>query len=483
MTQDPRHSAPEDDEFLALDEEAETYWDIVWTQFGKYKLSFYALFGVIALFLLAVYAPLIALDLPFYFSRGDETSYPWLVHIFNRVYFEGTIDVLFNSLIFLLPISAAIIFGFRVASRKLPKRDRRRANRNGILVALAVSVLANVYLIAFPYETEYPSAKDEIESIETAQSELPEARAERKSLPGEPGTYIHTRLINTGVGFPFVSRKTVELTAEDIAESQAEADAKIADLEKQASTEISYLFPPVPYSFMARTKEFRAEASSQHYFGTDHLGRDNFTRMLFGTRIALTVGIVAVSIYIFIGILFGSLAGYFGGWVDMVIMRFIEIMMCFPSFFLILTLAAFVDEPSIFYVMVIIGVTRWTGVARLVRGEFLRLRNQEFVQAAKALGLPEWRIIFRHILPNALGPVLVAASFGVASAILIESTLSFLGLGDRSSPTWGLILNDGRVYRNELMIILPGLAIFVTVSLFNLMGDGLRDALDPKLRK
>ena len=221
----------------------------------------------------------------------------------------------------------------------------------------------------------------------------------------------------------------------------------------------------------------------EHPLGTDNIGRDVFARMVFGTRVALTIGVLAVGIYITIGVILGAFAGYFGGWVDLLIQRFIEIMMCFPSLFLIMTLAAFVESPSIFHVMLIIGVTRWTTPARLVRGEFLRLRNEEFVQAAKALGLPEWRIIFKHILPNALGPVLVTATFGVASAILIESTISFLGLGDPSAPTWGTILNDGRVFRNNLMILLPGLAIFVTVSLFNLMGEGLRDALDPKMRR
>ena len=222
--------------------------------------------------------------------------------------------------------------------------------------------------------------------------------------------------------------------------------------------------------------------SGAHWFGTDTEGRDVFARMLYGTRVSLTIGIVAVSIYVAIGIFLGAIAGYFGGFVDALVSRAIEIMICFPSFFLILTLAAFVEERSIFHVMVIIGITSWTGVARLIRAEFLRHKELEYAQAAIALGVPRRRIIFRHILPNAISPVLVTATFGVASAILTESGLAFLGLGDISSPSWGMTLSAGRMEGKLWLILFPGLAIFLLVSMLNLLGEGLRDALDPKLR-
>ena len=217
--------------------------------------------------------------------------------------------------------------------------------------------------------------------------------------------------------------------------------------------------------------------------GIDSAGRDVFVRMLYGTRVSLSVGVIAVGIYLSIGIVLGALAGYFGGAVDAGILRAIEIFLCFPALFLILTFISFLEQPSIVWVMVFIGLVGWTGPARLVRGEFLRLRNADFVAAAKAQGLTNTRIIFRHVLPNALGPVLVNATFGVASAVLVESSLSFLGIGDRSLPSWGRILAVGRAMGDDRMMLIAGVAIFVTVSAFNLAGEGIRDALDPRLRK
>ncbi|MFL2864422.1 MAG: ABC transporter permease subunit [Pirellulaceae bacterium] len=221
-----------------------------------------------------------------------------------------------------------------------------------------------------------------------------------------------------------------------------------------------------------------------HFLGTDGQGRDLASRMIWGGQISLAVGIVAVSIYVFIGIIVGSVAGYFRGKVDMIISRLIEVVICFPHFFLIIAIVAFLG-PGIFKIMIIIGLTGWTGVARLIRGEFLRLGNQEFVMAGRSLGYSSKRIIFKHVLPNAIAPVLVSATFGIAGAILTESALSFLGLGITIPiPSWGGILSTGRESMNiaPWIIFSPGIAIFITITCYNLVGEALRDASDPRLR-
>jgi peptide/nickel transport system permease protein len=224
--------------------------------------------------------------------------------------------------------------------------------------------------------------------------------------------------------------------------------------------------------------------SLRHPLGTDQLGRDVLARMLHGARISLLVGFVAVGIAVTVGILVGSIAGYFGGWIDNLLMRLVDAIISFPSFFLILTVVALL-KPSFWNVMVVIGLTGWTGTARFIRAEFLSLKEREFVQAAHALGLKSSRIILLHLLPNALMPVLVSATLGVAGAILTEAGLSFLGFGVQPpQPTWGNILTEGRLYIFDAwwLTLFPGLAILVTVLSFNLVGEGLRDALDPRSR-
>lgn len=246
---------------------------------------------------------------------------------------------------------------------------------------------------------------------------------------------------------------------------------------------------PVPYSptdYLRDLPDRRQKPpSTSHWMGTERDSADVLSRMIHASRIALTIGFISTGIAVAIGVVVGGLMGYYAGRVDMLGMRLIEIFESIPTLVLLLTIVA-VFERNIYLMMAIIGLTGWTGNARFVRAEFLRLRKQDFVQAAVAAGLPTRSIIFRHMLPNGVAPVLVSASFGVAAAILIESVLSFLGLGLVQEPSWGGMLDQARGAGGDFLwwiAIFPGMAIFLTVFAYNLIGESLRDALDPKLRR
>jgi peptide/nickel transport system permease protein len=232
-------------------------------------------------------------------------------------------------------------------------------------------------------------------------------------------------------------------------------------------------------------KKILTAPSGEHLLGTDQLGRDVLSRMLFGARVSLAVGFVSVGIAAFIGIALGAAAGYHGGMIDGMIMRLVDLMLVFPRFFLLLAVLAFL-KPSIWTIMTVIGLTGWMGVARLVRAEFLALKEREFVIWSQSIGAPALRIIWRHILPNAMAPVLVAMTLGIPAAILTESGLSFLGLGVQPPrATWGNILNEGKdaIELAWWLSVYPGVAILLTVLSYNLLGEGIRDALDPRLRQ
>jgi peptide/nickel transport system permease protein len=396
-----------------------TFADIVWIQFKKNRVALVSAWGLAGLFFIAITAPLFASSRPFFWNAGEGASYPWFSSLFDRNYFENPVDIFFNLLLIL---GIPLLIGWFVRVKMIQAKGLEKRHRRRMMRNEAATAIGLV-LVVFAGLLVQPHSEPYVQ-----YADIIEARAE-----------------------------TGETT--------------------------SAIFPPVP--FMFRNTGFRSleRPSAKHWLGVDESTRDVGTRLLYGTRISLTIGVIAVAIYVSIGIFLGALAGFYAGKIDMLIQRVIEIVMSIPALIIILVLVAFLEKPSIFHIMLVIGLVRWTGVARLVRGEFYRLRSLDFVTSAIALGFPTRKVIFQHILPNAMGPVLVAATFGVAGAILLESTLSFLGLGDLSAPSWGQTLQEGYSSGAWHLILAPGFAIFITVSLLNLVGEGLRDALDPKMRR
>ena len=250
----------------------------------------------------------------------------------------------------------------------------------------------------------------------------------------------------------------------------------------------SAYFAPIPYSPTDRLRDDPSPLkapSAKHFLGTDEDGADVLSRMIYGSRIALGIGLVATFTSLIIGVLYGGVMGFYSGWVDIIMMRFLEIFESIPSLFLILTVVAFFGR-NIYLIMLIIGLTGWPGYARFLRAEFLKLRQQDFVQAAEASGLSLGSILFSHMLPNGIAPLLVLSSFGMASAILVEATLSFLGLGAIDQPSWAAMLNQAVGPGGSIaiwMATFPGLAIFLTLFAYTLIGEALRDAIDPRLQQ
>ncbi|MBI1996014.1 MAG: ABC transporter permease [Deltaproteobacteria bacterium] len=310
------------------------------------------------------------------------------------------------------------------------------------------------------------------------------------------GFYVVVLLVLTGLGADFLANdRPLYLSYKgksyfpilrgylvDLGWTQWPSELVNADYKKLDAARA--VFPPIPYRQTNIDLLAPLEPpSTKHWFGTDKLGRDVMAGMIHGSRISLSIGFVAVGIAVAIGVVLGALAGYFGSWVDIAISRLFEIMISIPTFFLLITVAA-IFRPSIFMTMVIIGLTGWVGIGRFTRSEFLRIRNLDYVTAAISIGVSNRKVMFQHILPNALAPVIVSVVLGIAGAILVESSLSFLGIGVPAElVTWGSILNEasGATFAWWLAVF-PGAAIFVTVLSYYLVGEGLREVLDPRLR-
>jgi len=423
----------------------ESYWDIVWRQFCKNRLSLAALGTLVPLFLLAIFAPVIASNVPFYYRDERGAIWPWFRALLNP---EETVDYWFNlALVVFFPwVIVSTVWHYWFAGK-----TQRKRLRVGVFAGLYVGMIVALAVIL-----QIPGVR-------------PDNRHRARTFPEEEFRRAG-QVVAIYPPIPFGPT-----------EQDMDSPVKPPFYRKPR-----YMPPPPgpsgqtgePVLFWRKSND-----GFPHILGTDDVGRDVLVRMLYGLRISLTVGFVAVGIYMAIGIVLGALAGYFGGFLDIMISRLIEVIMLFPAFFLILTLVGLLGQ-SIYIIMVVIGLTGWPTIARLIRGEVLKQRNTDYVTAARAAGASDLRIIFRHVLPNAVSPAMVAAPFGIAGAIITEAGLSLLGFGVRlPAPSWGLLLRTGSEnYHYWWLVVFPSLAMFITVTAFNLVGNGLRDAMDPRLR-
>ena len=408
---------------------SEAYLDIVWRQFKKNRAAYACLWILLPLFLVAIWAPAICSNQPLVFYDGDETLYPWFRAIFNPA---EAVDFIFNmALVGFLPWGVLAL----ATNWRLKKRDVAGRWRIAYAAVQYVAIICGLCIV-FSIPQIRPLNKYWARTFVAEQF---------RSDGAKRGVYVPVPFGPTEIDLP------------------------------------SRFQPPLYRKAAEQCSD--SNDGIVHWFGTDNTGRDVLTRMIYGARISMSVGFVAVGIYLTIGVVVGAIAGYFGGMIDIVISRVIEIVLLFPVFFLILTLVALIG-PSIYIIMLVIGVTGWPTIARLIRGEVLKQRAIDYTAAARALGSSHLRIIFRHILPNAISPALVAAPFGIAGAIIVEAGLSLLGFGVRPpAPSWGTLLRLGNGnYSYWWLIVIPSLAMFLTVTVFNLVGSGLRDAMDPRLR-
>jgi peptide/nickel transport system permease protein len=418
--------------------EEDSYFDIVWRQFKKNRSAYWCMWLVALLMLQAIFAPLIASDVPLVYHDGSKTIYPWFYHLFHP---SQSIDQVFNmALVGFLPwLLLALVGNWWMRWRGVSGRKRLSTVLSAAVV-IWIAMIVVGWTPGLHPEDPYGDRNFPAEQIENPQS--------------RHGLYVP---------LPF-----------------GPAEDDLAQRLLPPST------TPMPPESVTKFNE-----RYTHWLGTSSDGEDVLSQMLYGTRISMTVGLVAVSIYLFIGIVVGAVAGYFGGWVDMVLSRIIEIVLLFPTLFLILTLVGLLGHnvseqggTQIYIAMVVIGITGWPTIARLTRGEVLKQRSLDYTLAAQALGASNWRILFRHILPNSLSPALVSVPFGISGAIVIEATLSLLGFGaEPGQPSWGALLHvAAEDYHNWWLVVFPSIAIFFTVTVFNLVGNGLRDAMDPRLR-
>lgn len=435
----------------------QTYLDIVYSQFRKNIFNRIALWGTLLMWAVAIFAPLISSTYPLIMIENDKVSSPWFYSLFytngaevleflevtgKRVvngkpesYTYKLIqihpDLFFNMLI--LAVIPSVIYWFAFV-RKSETSSINKAARFGVFY-VCTGVLLTIIGSITPLKPAFNPKMD-----------YPE--------------YVHQNQGRVWAVFPPIP-----------------FDAYSID------TEFEYMEPFSRKSDVKGFQQRRTNETFVHILGTGGNGYDLLARILYGTRISITVGFIAVSIYVLIGTFIGAIAGYFGGVADILLSRLIEIMIMIPTLFLIAILVA-LTQRSVYVVMFAIGITGWPGIARLIRAEFLKQRAIDYVAAAQALGASRLRIMFRHILPNAMYPLLVAVPFGIASSAITEGALSIIGYGTKPpTASWGILLNEARNnWEKWWLLVFPTIAIFLAVSCFNMVGNGIRDAVDPKLK-
>ncbi|MHC4952338.1 MAG: ABC transporter permease [Planctomycetota bacterium] len=483
-----------------------TFRDIVITQFRRNRPAVISAWAVVGLFILAIITPMLAQSVPFVvWTPKDGTGFPWFRALFDQNVFPSGVDLFFNLSMIWVPVTLLVIKFARESARRIMKWSFALFVFTFFSIVGPDAVVESKAgeFVFFPQHVfRYSKPKINYRSVRAAKLErilAEEKIGTTKKKLARLGKELKKAEASLASPNASESKKADAnaMAAAALGESK-KAESKLADWEKRLAAakkaeedpanDYFMMLPPIGYHHDDNDADRVTNPptwtgwGTGHFLGTDGTGRDVLARILYGTRVSITIGFIAVAIYCTIGVFLGSLMGYFGGRVDMLGMRMVEIMMCFPTFPFMLIIVAVFDTKSIFLIVVAIGLVGWTGVARLIRGQFFAERNLDYVSAARALGIPARRIVFKHILPNAIHPVFVSATFGVAAAILMESGLAFLGLGDPKVPSWGQILLEGRKSKEAWLIHSPGFAIFFTVTILNIVGEGLRDALDPKLR-